>query len=375
MILILCLMQNNALQSILAFFSWTILHTFFSACLSHLTLTGHMGYCCAKKGPRVTGACNQKMMDSIRALLDVTYSVILPVWAVYLILTHQLDVESHAFLLIAALGYNVYATYWAVKNFTWTRTRNFLFENRHRGPMILGKNKVLNLTLCSLSTAVVLTSIKVLSVEMTRWRNSIIPIMLDMHPSSSWAQPTVVQRKALSHHLLSKQSEIAWLLTLNLLVHELPNLFFNILKLLRLSNFQTNQMKHCVWTTDNYCENVKAAATLGAAAWRRERGITCPPCRRKSTLEELLSRLHRLSFVLIRVLGGFIVLNRILMTEILVRDTSFTACALLYLGIAIYLFGGIVSYTAKHTKSKYCPRKSLSWQIATSINDEWLNFN
>ena len=374
MILLFCLWQNNALQSIIALCSFPILHVFFTASLSHLTMTGAMGYCCAKKGASIVGRCNVRMIESVRTLLDLTYSVVLPLWSLCLLVSMQLDVESHAFLYITALGYHLYSTYWAFKNFTWTRTRNFPLINKHNTPIVIGKNKLLHLVLSVVSTFIVITSFKVLSFEMTKWRNSIVPLMLDMHPTSSWAQPTVIQRRALSHHLLAKQSQVVWLLTSNLLVHECPNIFFNLLKLLRLSNYQSNQIKQCVWTTNNYAANCKAAASLGAAAWKRERGISCAPCRKKTNLEEYLSRLHRLSFVIVRVAGGFFTLNRILMSELLVRDTGFVACALLYHGLAVYLCGGIIAYTAKHSRLGRAPNRSLSYQLATSMNDEWLRF-
>ena len=374
MILLFCLWQNNALQSMIALLSFPILHIFFAASLSHLTMTGHMGYCCTKRGASVVGPCNQRLVESVRGLLDLTYSVILPIWALFLLLNLQLDVESHAFLFITAFGYHLYSLYWAFRNFTWTRTRNFPFDNQHFKPIAIGKNKLLHLVLCVISTFIIISSIKVLSFEMTKWRNSILPLMLDMQPASSWSQPTITQRKALSHHLLVKQSQIAWLLTLNLFVHECPNIFFNMLKLLRLSNYQTHQLKQCVWTTNNYAENCKAAANLGAAAWKRERGLAKPPCRKKTKLEEYLSRMHRLSFILVRVVGGFFTLNRILMSELLVRDTGFVASALLYQGIAIYLCGGIIAFTAKQSRLSRYPKKSLSYQLATSINDEWLRF-
>ena len=360
--------QNNALLLLTALFSWTILHFFFIASLSHITLSGHMGH-----KTKFVGLCEQKMIDSVRGLLDLTYAITLPIWAIYLLVAVKLDVESHAFFQVSALGYNLYSTYWALKNFSTIEERKAKDPERNEVIVKTNKMKLIHFIQHISTTIIVMASIRALSNETSKWRNSIIPLMLDMHPSSAWGKPSVVQRKALAHHLLGKTSEIAWLLTLNLLVHETPNIFFHLLKLLRLSKYQTSQMKECVWTTNNYAESVQAAASLGTAAWRRERGVECSPSRQKSKFECVLSTFHRVFFVLLRIIGGFAVLNRILMAQDLVRDTTYVVSALLYQGMATYLFVGILAFTAKESNlDKKYSKESLSWQLATSVSDEWL---
>ena len=367
------------MQFLLAFLSWGILHAFFTVSLTHITLTGHMGSCCSKRGSKVVSPCKQRLVEAVRALLELTYAVVIPSWSFYLLVTGRMDVESHAFLYITALGYNFYSIFWAVKDFGWVRSSKFPFFNQQQAPSYIGKNKLLHLVQCILATCIVAAGVEALSNEMGNWKNSAVPLMMDLHSTSGyWNQPTNVQKKALSHHLLAKSSEISWLLTLNLLVHEFSNVFFNLIKLLRVTSYKASQIKQSPWKNDNnHCQpNAEAAVAFGPAAWRRERGMIKPPYMQHYILEDVLSKIHRATFVIFRVFGGFATLHAILKTEVLVRDTFYVSSALLYHGIAIYLFGGIVAYTAKRTKSqKLGLRKSISWQLATAVSDDWLNYN
>ena len=376
MILFLCLWQLNIMQSVIAFLSWTILHVFFTISLTHLTLNGHQGPCCNtrnKNGTLVPSPCKQRLVQSVRSLLELTYAVIIPVWSLYLLLTGRNDIESHAFLYITALGYNVYSIFWAMKDFGLLQSKKFPFFTKQPVSSFMGKNKLLHLVQCILATCITGASVSVLSNEMANWRNSAVPLMMDVRSvPSGLNHPTNVQKKALSHHLLAKPSEVAWLLTLNLLVHETPNIFFNTIKLLRITSYKASQIK----SRDFHHPNAETAVAAGVAAWRRERGMIKPPYMQHYILEDVLSKLHRLVFLCFRVLGGFMTLNQILKSEMLVRDTLYVASALLYHGIAIYLFGGIVAYTAKRNKNrKLNLRKSISWQLATAVSDDWLNYN
>ena len=375
MILLVCLWQTSPMQSLIAIFSWSILHALFTVSLSQLALTSHMSNCCSKKGAKIVGPCKERLYESVRGLLDLVYAATATSWGIYLLLTARLDVNSHAFFYTTSLGYYLYSSYWSLKTVGWSLRKKSAATDKQKKNSEIRKNKILHLVECLFPTAIVISALKALSSEMTRWRNTILPIMLDLQPGSNWAHPNAMQRRALSHHLMSKSSEIAWLMTLCLILHGFPNVFFTLMKLLYLSNYQVNQMKHYIWAVDNHVVDVCSAAELGATAWRRERGFCRPPGRTKSQLELVLSKLHRLSFFIVRVLGGFATLNRILMTEALVLDTAYLSLSLLHYGLAVYLFAGIISYTAKQSKFNTIPRKSLSWAIATSANDDWLRFD
>ena len=368
MLLFFCWWQQDIVQTVLNFLSWTILHLFLTVCLTHVTLTGHVGSCCSKTGVCVISPCKHRVLESVRGLLDISYALTVTAWAVYLLITARTDIDSHAYLYSSVLGYHIYAIFWILRDFAIDRTKNM--KLRKYAPVYIGKNKVLYLTQCLLSATIVASGISALSHEMSTWNNSAVPMIMDTKSNIPYNHPTSYQRRAISHHLLTKSSEIAPLLTVNLLIHELPNIFFNMIKLFRLSSYRTNHLNYDIWPNENH------EAGESSAAWRRERGIIKPPLMQTCTLEDALSRLHRVSFVFVRVLGGFITLSRILQTELLVRDTLYVASALLYHGIAIYMFGGIVAYTAKRSRSRQpALRKSFSWQLATAVSDDWLNYN
>ncbi|CAK8671126.1 unnamed protein product [Clavelina lepadiformis] len=324
-----------------------------------------------RRGLKVVRSCQQKILKSIRGLFDLSHSVLVSIWAFLLITSRMNDVESHAFLLLSSLGYHSYSTYWLLREFLDSKKRDQLENNSNNSSWI-------RLIHSCLSLAIVVFSIRAISIEMAGWRNTVVPLMMDMHPSSGWNQPTNVQRKALSHHLLAKSSDIAWLLTLNLLVHELPGIFLHTIRLMKISDPTDGQIKEESWTNDVFqSEPASSAASIGAAAWRRERGLKISDNKKKrnSVAEKTLSILHRVSFALIQVLGGFIVIHLVLVKESLVRDTCYVASALLLHGMTLYLFGGIISYTTKANSAGAArgrTKRSLSYQLATSVNDSWL---
>ena len=378
MVLFLCLWQHNVMQFLIAFLSWGMLYLFLTISLTHITLAGHVGPCCNTHGSNNFSSCKQRLGIAVRALLELCYAVVIPAWGFYLLVTGRTDVESHAFLYITALGYQCYSIFWAVKEFGWVRSSKFPYFNQKSIPSFFGKNKLLHLVQCLLATCIVAAGIEALSFEMTNWGNSAIPLMMDINSKNSWNKPTNVQKKALSHHLLAKSSEIARLLTLNLLVHEFPNVFFNVIKLLRVTSYKASQIKQSRWKSDNgrYPLNTESSMSMGTSAWRRERGMIKPPYMQHFIVEDVLSKIHRVAFVIFRIFGGFATLHWILKTEALVRDTFYVSSALLYHGIALYLFGGIIAYTAKRSKSQRLGlRKSISWQLATAVSDDWLNYN
>ena len=356
------------MQTLLSFMSWTILHYFLSVSLVRITLTGP-GACCIKSGKGNHCACKQKIVESVRGLIDLCYAVVISMWGFYLLLCGRNDIESHAFLYITALGYSLYSTYWALQDFGLHGTRVFPFFNHRFVPTYLGKNKLLNLIQHFLTDFLIAAGIEALENEMSLWKHSAIPLMMDITAG--------VKKKALSHHLLSKPSNIAWLLTINMVIHEFPNIFFNTIKLMRITSYKPpHQPNLCQMARNPYQSGSESAASIGAAAWKRERGMVKPPAPQSYFVEEIMSKVHRLAFVFVRVLGGFVTLSLILQTEILVRDTIYIAMALLYHGMAIYLFGGIVAYTAKRKMGrKLGLKKSFSWQLATAVSDDWLVYN
>lgn len=368
MLLFFCLWQQDITQSVLLFLSWTILHSFLTACLTHVTLTGHVGNCCSKTGVCVISPCRQRILESVRGLLDVSYASLITIWAAYLLATSRMDLESHAFLYCSALGYHVYAVFWTLRDFLMMRHRDVQLHKY--GLVYTFKNKMLYLIQCFLSIILVATGLCALSHEMGSWKNSSVSMFKEMYATVPYNHPKSYQTRAIAHHLLTKSSDVAPLLTSNLLIHELPNIFFNMIKLFRLSSYKTNHLNYDILT------NGKKDSARSLGAWSRERGIINPPLMQTCTLEDALSKLHRITFVFVRVLGGFLTLSRILQMEILVRDTLYVASALLYHGIAIYLFGGIVAYTAKRSGSKHMDlKKSFSWQLATAVSDDWLHYS
>lgn len=84
---------------------------------------------------------------------------------------------------------------------------------------------------------------------------------------------------------------------------------------------------------------------------------------------------HFLSFAGLRVVGGLITLRRILGIEDIVKDTSFLTAVLLHYGLALYLFGGFISFATKRMtrrSERIQPKRSISWRLMTSVSDEWL---
>lgn len=81
-------------------------------------------------------------------------------------------------------------------------------------------------------------------------------------------------RRVLSGHLLGKTSKIAWVASSILLVHETPNIFYNLLALFKLSPAQSTGFQANTWSAKlgDQKTNGMTAASLGAAAWMRERG-------------------------------------------------------------------------------------------------------
>nr|XP_002130642.3 uncharacterized protein LOC100183793 [Ciona intestinalis] len=354
MILLICLWQQNILQTVLVLGVWTIMHAFFMFSLSHITVTGHMSGCCDQKGAKIVGPCRLRMVQSVRALLDFSHSTIITLWALYLLATQQDDVESHAFLYLISFGFYLYESYWNVKDV-------FAAESNHSHPHGgVGGNESSTLRLLQnvLSAIIVALGFRAVSKEMSSWRNSVVPLLMDLHPTSSWNSPSHTQRKALANHLLSKPSGICGLITMNLMVHEVPGLFKSMLKLYRISTFNNDRLKQRSWLPGSVGNNNDVAASLGAHAWRREHDAIKTD---RGAIETMLSGVHRISFIFIRVVGGFLSLGTILTTESLVRDTPYVTVAMVYHGMAVYLLGGIITAAAAWT-SNHDLRRSSSWR-------------
>uniref|UniRef100_H2YN05 Uncharacterized protein n=1 Tax=Ciona savignyi TaxID=51511 RepID=H2YN05_CIOSA len=350
------------LQTVLVFTVWAILHAFFMFSLSHITVTGHMSGCCDRHGAKIVGPCRLRMLQSVRSLLEFSHSAIVILWAIYILGLQQNDVESHTLLYVISFGYHIYDSYWNIRDVFVAESKN----SRHVHPHDIpdpgkGKSSALRLLQNLISAGLVGLGLRAVSNELTNWRSSVVPLLMDLHPSSSWNTPSYTQRKALAHHLLAKTSEISSLISLNLLIHELPNIFRSTLKLYRISTYNNERMKESMWIhQDSGRNNTAVAASLGATAWRREHKTAQAD---RSAIEGFLSGLHRISFIFIRVLGGFLTLGSVLTTEALVRDTAYVTVAIVYHGLAVYLLGGIVSSASSAWTSSEDLRRSLSWQL------------
>ncbi|XP_039251601.1 uncharacterized protein LOC120329054 [Styela clava] len=374
MILLMCLWHRSSTQTLFCLFAWPILHYFFMFCLSHISVTAHVSGCCQKPGSRVVKPCKKRMRDVVRTLLTFTHSMVVPLWSAMLLGSHQFDVESNSVLQLQSLSFHIYALYWNLADFTGSGRSSDMNEK----PRYTKKTVALHILHNVFCAVGIFLNLRTVSREMHGWRNSVMDLM-DL--SMTWKSPSSTQRRVLSHHLLAKTSVLSWVMTAQLLVHESPNIFYYLLALLRMSPSRNVGFQANTWTPTlgDHKTNYERAASLGAAAWLRERGGSTGPVvsgtTQASGREGRIRTAHFLSFAGIRIVGGFIALRKILIIGEVVKDTLYLSTILLHYALALYMFGGVVTFATKRmtrSSSGDMPVKSISWRMMTSVNDEWL---
>jgi len=369
MILLICLWQQVLVQSLVILASWPVFHFFFIYSMGHIS--AHSNFSCQQRqnGTRQRqGPCKIRVIESVRALLALTHSFVIPLWGAYLLFSDQSDVQPHVAMHLCSLSYHLYESWWTYKD-NFGKIRRTLDPLHHRN-IYDRKPKPRKLVHHFIVSMLIIFTLRAMSLEMAGWRNAVVPLLMD-YQTSSWNHPGRSHRKALSQHLLTKPSTITALVTGNLIMHELPYFILNIMKLRYMSGYTDDIELPASCSSLCTRSDCNTGVSLGADPYRRERNCACAKEVveiQRSAWENILTRLHCYVYLSARVFGGIYLIKNILATEILVRDTAYVSVALLNLGLGL---SHLIELTL--LPKRFCPnskaKESLSWQLAASFNE------
>ena len=149
----------------------------------------------------------QKIKESVNRMIDVIYTCTFTMWAGMLLFNGTNDVVSHAYLYVLSCGYFVYST------FDQYRKLTICFAQNCSGTSGLWL-KVLRSIIGALMTYMCL---RMLTVEIGGWKESILSMMVEMTASERWNNDGQ-HKQALCKHLLNRESKVTHLMTLFLLL-------------------------------------------------------------------------------------------------------------------------------------------------------------
>lgn len=270
-------------------------------------------------------AYNRRIDQSVRLLMNFTYSLVVSVMSTYLLAKRYQDIGSHAGLYFIAFGYQVYSAYWSFGLRAMRRSCDHKFY--------VDSNIKIFIAFLFRSLLIVM-SIRALSFEIATWKSPFTPMLRDIK-SGPWKSSATIQARAFVNQMLRKNSSISSLMTENLLVYELPHIISSLFTVL---NFKYNYSDHYHDNDPSSLPEEPDASQIGTAAWRDEHGYTTNTDTKafSATLYSMFTKFHLFLFAFISLIGGGMALHKTVLTKPLIYDTGYMIAAFSEYGLALY---------------------------------------